>query len=168
VSLSTVRAGAIDLKSEMEAGRVDLAIGAFDNLSEALYQRRLFRQEYVSMFRIGHALDKRGEVGLKEFLAAEHLMVSSLESPYDRINQNLEKAGILPSVRFRVPHFTAVPYIVSTTSLVVTVPRKLAESAAAPLAYATSNHRCACRHCRPTCSGIAATIRTRAMSGCAT
>ncbi|WP_039785942.1 LysR substrate-binding domain-containing protein [Herbaspirillum huttiense] len=132
VSLSTVRAGAIDLKSEMEAGRVDLAIGAFDNLSEALYQRRLFRQEYVSMFRIGHALDKRGEVSLKEFLAAEHLMVSSLESPYDRINQNLEKAGVLPSVRFRVPHFTAVPYIVSTTALVVTVPRKLAESAAAP------------------------------------
>ncbi|WP_433693611.1 LysR family transcriptional regulator [Herbaspirillum seropedicae] len=134
VSISTVRAGAIDLKSEMESGRVDLAIGAFDNLSEALYQRRLFRQEYVSMFRIGHALDKpgRGEVSLKEFLAAEHLMVSSQESPYDRINQNLEKAGILPSVRFRVPHFTAVPYIVSSTALVVTVPRKLAESAAAP------------------------------------
>ncbi|MFJ3056332.1 LysR family transcriptional regulator [Herbaspirillum sp. NPDC087042] len=132
VSISTVRAGAIDLKSEMESGRVDLAIGAFDNVSGALYQRRLFRQEYVSMFRVGHALDRRGEVSLKDFLAAEHLMVSSQESPYDRINQNLEKAGVLPRVRFRVPHFTAVPYIVSTTALVVTVPRKLAESAATP------------------------------------
>jgi DNA-binding transcriptional LysR family regulator len=111
---------------------VDLAIGAFDNVSGALYQRRLFRQNYVSMFRAGHALDRKGDITLKEFLAAEHLLVSSLESPYDRINQNLEKAGVLPRVRFRVPHFTAVPYIVSSTGLVVTVPRKLAESAAAP------------------------------------
>jgi DNA-binding transcriptional LysR family regulator len=31
-----------------------------------------------------------------------------------------------------VPHFTAVPYIVSTSDLVVTVPQKLAESAAGP------------------------------------
>jgi DNA-binding transcriptional LysR family regulator len=31
-----------------------------------------------------------------------------------------------------VPHFVAVPYIVSTTDLVVTVPRKLAERAAPP------------------------------------
>ena len=31
-----------------------------------------------------------------------------------------------------MPHFTAVPYIVSSTDLVVTVPQKLAERAAAP------------------------------------
>jgi len=131
IQISTVRAGAIDLKTEMESGRVDLAIGAFDNVSSALYQRRLFRQNYVSMFRQGHALSDK-KVTLKEFLAARHLVVSSLESPYDRINQNLEKAGIQPNVHFRVPHFTAVPYIVSTTDLIVTVPQKLAESAAQP------------------------------------
>ncbi|WP_050478505.1 LysR family transcriptional regulator [Herbaspirillum rhizosphaerae] len=131
IQISTVRAGTIDLKTEMESGRVDLAIGAFDNVSGALYQRRLFRQNYVSMFRQGHPLaDKK--VTIKDFLAARHLVVSSLESPYDRINQNLEKAGIRPNVHFRVPHFTAVPYIVSTTDLIVTVPQKLAESAAQP------------------------------------
>ena len=41
VRIASVRAGAIDLKTEMEAGRVDLAIGAFDNVSEALYQRSI-------------------------------------------------------------------------------------------------------------------------------
>ena len=48
VQVSTVRAGAIDIKTEMEAGRVDLAIGAFDDVSGALYQRRLFDQAYVT------------------------------------------------------------------------------------------------------------------------
>ncbi|MES2264579.1 MAG: LysR family transcriptional regulator [Pseudomonadota bacterium] len=132
VEIATVRAGSVDLKTEMEAGRVDLAIGAFDDVSEALYQRRLFSQPYVSMFRAGHALDRKQPPTLKQFLAARHLIVASLESPYDRINQLLEKAGVLAAAGFRVPHFTAVPYIVSSTDLVVTVPQKLAERAAAP------------------------------------
>lgn len=136
VQLSTVRAGTVDLKQEMEAGRVDLAIGAFEQVSTALYQRRLFQQPYVSMFRQGHPLGA-GTPTLKQFLAARHLIVSSLESPYDRINQILDKAGVRAATQFQVPHFTAVPYIVSSTDLVVTVPQKLAEGAAAPfnLAY---------------------------------
>lgn len=131
VRISSVRAGSVALKDEMESGRVDLAIGAFDDVSEAMYQRLLFRQPYVSMFRSGHPLTA-GEVTLERFLGAEHLMVDSADSPYDRINQLLEKAGIGATTRFRVPHFTAVPYIVSAGDLVVTVPQKLAQRAAAP------------------------------------
>lgn len=136
IRLATVRPGGVDLKSEMEAGRIDVTIGAFANVSTALYQRRLFRQHYVSMFRTGHALGQ-GVPTLKAFLAASHLLVASLESPYDRINQMLEKAGVREENRYRVPHFTAAPYIVSTSDLVVTVPQKLAERAAVPfnLAY---------------------------------
>ncbi|HEX9173295.1 MAG TPA: LysR family transcriptional regulator [Telluria sp.] len=131
VQISSVRAGSIALKEEMESGRVDLAIGAFDDVSEALYQRLLFRQPYVSMFRSGHPLAS-GAVTLERFVAAEHLLVDSADSPYERINQLLEKAGIGVATRFRVPHFTAVPYIISAADLVVTVPQKLAQRAAAP------------------------------------
>jgi DNA-binding transcriptional LysR family regulator len=131
VEISTVRASSVDLKVEMESGRIDLVIGAFDKVSGALYQRRLFRQHYVCMFRADHAF-ARGGVTLKQFVEARHLMVESMESPYDRINLLLEKAGIFARTCFRVPHFTAVPYIVSSTDLVVTVPQKLAERAAAP------------------------------------
>jgi DNA-binding transcriptional LysR family regulator len=131
VQVSSVRAGAIDLKDELESGRVDLAIGPFDGISEALYQRMLFRQPYVSMFRAGHPL-ARGKVTLERFVAAEHVLVDATDSPYDRINQLLEQAGIGKTTRFRVPHFTAVPYIVSASDLVVTVPQKLAERAARP------------------------------------
>ena len=133
VELSSVRAGALDLKEALEGGRVDLAIGPFEDVSEALYQRLLFRQPYVSMFRKGHPLG-RGEVTRERFVAAEHLMVDASDSPYDRVNQLLAKAGVAASTRFRVPHFTAVPYIVSATDLVVTVPQKLAERAQAPFA----------------------------------
>jgi DNA-binding transcriptional LysR family regulator len=126
-----VRAGSVALKEELETGRVDLAVGPFENIPEALYQRLLFRQPYVSMFRKGHPL-ARGKVTLARFAKAEHLLVDATDSPYDRINQLLEQAGVGQSTRFRVPHFTAVPYIVSASELVVTVPQKLAERAARP------------------------------------
>lgn len=134
VEISSMRAGSLALKEEMEGGRVDLAVGPFEDISEALYQRQLFRQPYVTMMRKGHPLARldRGEVSLARFVKAEHLLVDANESPYDRINALLARAGIGPSVRFRVPHFTAVPYMVATSDLVVTVPQKLAERAALP------------------------------------
>lgn len=135
VQISSVRAGSIALKEELETGRVDLAVGPFDGISEALFQRLLFRQPYVSMFRKGHPLG-RGKVTLERFVAAEHLLVDATDAPYERINQLLEQAGVAANTRFRVPHFTAVPYIVSTGELVVTVPLKLAERAAAPFRLA--------------------------------
>ena len=134
VEISSMRAGSLALKEEMEGGRVDLAVGPFEDISEALYQRQLFRQPYVTMMRKGHPLARldRGEVSLARFVKAEHMLVDANESPYDRINALLARAGIGPSVRFRVPHFTAVPYMVATSDLVVTVPQKLAERAALP------------------------------------
>ena len=135
VEISSVRAGALNLNEALEGGRVDLAVGPFEDISEALYQRLLFRQPYVTMFRKGHPLG-RGKVDLERFVAAEHMLVDAHESPYDRINGLLARAGIGPNVRFRVPHFTAVPYMVATSELVVTVPQKLAERAALPFGLA--------------------------------
>jgi len=135
VRISSVRAGAVDWQQNMETGQIDLAIGAFADVAESLYHRRLFSQPYVTMFRKGHRFGER-TIDLKEFLAARHLFVTSQESPYDQINARLEKAGIARSVHFQVPHFTAVPYIISTTDMVVTVPSKLAEQACGPFGLA--------------------------------
>jgi DNA-binding transcriptional LysR family regulator len=133
VEIASSRVNGLTLKDDMESGRVDLAIGAFEDASEALYQRQLFRQRFVTMFRKGHPLG-RGTVDLARFAGATHLIVDAAQSPYDRINTLLAKAGVGAQGhgKYRVPHFTAVPYIVATSELVVTVPQKLAESAAGP------------------------------------
>jgi DNA-binding transcriptional LysR family regulator len=131
VRISSVRLNAIDWLNEIETGRIDLVIGAFTAVPESLYHRRLFSQNYVTMFRRGHPFSGR-KIGLTEFLQARHIVVASRESPYDEINDRLEQAGVSQSAQFRVPHFTSVPYIVSATDMVVTVPQKLAERAAAP------------------------------------
>lgn len=135
VGISSVRASAVDWQRDMEAGRIDLALGAFTDVAERFFHRRLFSQNYVAMFRQGHPFSGR-KVSSREFLAARHLFVDSRESPYDQINARLEKAGITRSVQFQVPHFTAVPYIISNTDMVVTVPSKLAQQACGPFGLA--------------------------------
>jgi len=135
VRIGSVRVNAVDWREGIETGQIDLVIGAFTDASESLYHRSLFSQKYVTMFRRDHAFAK-GNVSLADFLAARHLIVSSRENPYDLINERLEKAGVLPGAQFHVPHFTSVPYIVSSTDMVVTVPEKLAQSAAGPFGLA--------------------------------
>ncbi len=137
VQISTVRASSVDLMAEMETGRIALALGAFEEVSGALYHRRLFQQDYVCMYREKHPTMKEG-MSSKAFLNAGHLIVSSKESPYDKINQVLEKNGINAAAHFSVPHFSALPYILASTDLIAIVPQKLAASAATPfrLAYA--------------------------------
>lgn len=139
VTIASVRAGLFNLRSEMEEGRVDVAIGAFDDAPGVFYQRRLFAQSYVVMFRAGHPLGA-GEVTLARLSAARHLVVNAMESPYDDINQALAQAGVDLDASFRVAHFAAVPYVLTTTDLVATVPQKLAQQAAATfeLAFAQS------------------------------
>lgn len=128
VRIDSLRLSGADLRREMDAGRVDLAIGAFEDLGSGSMQRMLFRQGYATLFRRGHPTAHEG-MGLKAFRAERHLVVSHA-APYGQVNQSLEKAGVALDAHFSVPHFSAVPYIVSTTNLLATVPRKLADSVA--------------------------------------
>lgn len=129
IRIDSLRLSGTDLRREMDAGRVDLAIGAFDNLGSGFMQKMLFRQGYATLFRLNHPTVHEG-ITLKAFRAERHLVVSHA-APYGQVNQSLEKAGVKLDAHFSVPHFSAVPYIVSTTDLLATVPKKLADTVAA-------------------------------------
>ena len=139
VALSTVRNTAVNLKEEMEAGHVDLAIGLLPQLKGGFFQRRLFSQRYVCLFRKGHALDKR-RVSLREFSAAEHVVVVSPGTGHGKVDEVLERAGIRRTVRLTVPHFVAVGHILRNTDMVATVPERLAQALVEPFGLAFTGH----------------------------
>jgi DNA-binding transcriptional LysR family regulator len=138
VSVSTVRNSATNLRDEMEASKVDLAIGLLPQLKAGFFQRRLFRQRYVCMFRKGHRLDKR-KVSLAEFGAAEHLLVVSEGTGHGKVDEVLKRSGVERRISLTVPHFVAVGHILQATDLVATVPERLAERMVEPfgLTYVT-------------------------------
>ena len=131
VCVSTVRNWTSGLKDEMEAGRVDLALGLLPDLKAGFFQRRLFRHRYVCMFRKGHPLDRR-QMTLKDFSGADHVVVVAAGTGHGRVDAMLDDAGIRPRVRLRVPHFVAIGHILRETDMIATVPERFAQRCVEP------------------------------------
>ena len=139
VSMSTVRNAAVNLRDEMEAGHIDLAIGLLPQLKAGFYQRLLFRQRYVCMFRQGHALDKR-RLSLAEFSSAQHVVVVSEGTGHGKVDELLARAGVARKVVLTVPHFVAVGHILQHSDMVATVPERLAQALVGPFGLACVKH----------------------------
>jgi DNA-binding transcriptional LysR family regulator len=131
VTISTVRNNTVNLRDEMEAGRVHLAIGLLPQLKAGFFQRRLFKQRYVCLFRKGHHLDKR-KVSLAEFSSADHVLVVSEGTGHGKVDELLERRRVPRKVLLTVPHFVAVGHILHQSNMVATVPERLAQALVTP------------------------------------
>lgn len=139
ITLNTVRNAATHLREEMESGQVDLAIGPLPQLKAGFFQRRLFSQRYVCLFRQGHPLDKP-RLSLADFQAAEHLTVVSAGTGHGAVDELLRKSGIQRNVRLSVPNFVGVGHILRQTDLVATVTERLADSLSGPFQLTHRRH----------------------------
>lgn len=129
ITLTTVRDNTIPLKEELESGSVNLALGLLPQLGAGFYQRQLFSQKYVCLMRREHPLAK-GPFDLEQFSQAHHAVVVAQGTGHGRVEELLAKSGVPRPVRLKLPHFAAVPYIISETDLIVTVTEKLASQTA--------------------------------------
>lgn len=125
ITISTVRNTAINLREEMANGQVDLAVGHLPDLSTEFFQRRLFRQKYVCMFRPGHALDK-ASISLSDFEQAEQVVVVAAGTGHGQVDEFMARTHVHRNIRLRVPHFVALADILHTTDLIATVTEKFA------------------------------------------
>lgn len=139
VTMSTVRNTNVNLRDEMEAGHIDLAIGFLPQLKAGFFQRGLFKQRYVCIFRKGHPLDKR-KVSLADFSSADHVVVVSEGTGHGKVDELLERSGVLRNVRLTVPHFVAVGHILHHSDMVATVPERLAQALVKPFELAYASH----------------------------
>lgn len=139
VSISTVRNAAVNLKDEMETGKVDLAIGLLPQLKAGFFQRRLLRTRYVCLLREGHRLAKR-RMTTAEFTRAEHVVVVSHGTGHGKVDELMRRSGVERTVKLTVPHFTAIGHILQATDMVATVPEPLAQRIAEPFGLAYRPH----------------------------
>lgn len=139
VRLNTVRNTAVNLRDDMASGKVDLAIGLLPQLKAGFFQRRLFRQRYVCLFRQGHALDRK-RLTLASIKAAEHLVIVAAGTGHGKVDDLMRRAGVDRTIRLTIPHFVSVGHILQRTDLIATVPEKLARSLAEPFGLAYRAH----------------------------
>ena len=139
VRISTVRHSAGNLKEDMESGKVHLALGLLPHLQAGFFQRRLFRQRYVCLFRRDHPVAKR-PISLKRFCELGHVGVGAANTGHGEVDALLERVGIQRNVRLVVPHFIAVGHILQSTDLIATVPERYAVRVEGPLGLVSSPH----------------------------
>lgn len=139
VSVSTLRPLQNDVAQAMESGHVDMWVGTLSSLSAGFYQRQLFTQPYVCLYRKGGALDK-GQISCEDYSAAEHVVVIPPGSAHAFVNDAIESSGIKRNIRLSLPHWTAVGHILGSSNerLIATVPITYAKLCEAhfELAYA--------------------------------
>lgn len=127
VTLQTTRAAPGDsLKIALEAGDIDFAIGYLPSLQAGFFQRRLFPQKYVCVFRKEHPLTKTA-IDIKAFQAAEHLAVVASGDHSEMLEKIMSLEAPQRKIRLSIPHFLSAGYLLRDTNLIATLPNTLAE-----------------------------------------
>jgi DNA-binding transcriptional LysR family regulator len=157
LQLLTARDTPEGLPQAMSQGSVDLAIGWLPDVPEGFYQRRLFNERYVCIAREAHPLLARGAakkaakkstpqstpLSMQDFMAAQHIAIHVEGTGHAKAGQLLQQAkhkGQSRNVSLTVPHFLSVPYLVSASDLIATVPSHLANAAAEPFKLRVLDH----------------------------
>lgn len=137
--INTVRTTAINLREDMESGKVDLAIGLLPQLKAGFFQRRLFMQRYVCLFRREHPLAGK-RMTLNDFRAAEHLVVVTAGTGHGKVDELIRRGGIERTIRLTVPHYVSVGHILQSSDMLATVPERLAQGLVQPFGLTYTPH----------------------------
>lgn len=121
-SLEPARIGAA-----LESGDIDLAVGAYPQLPDSLFQQRLFERKYVCLMRAGHALAGR-KPGLRQFAAALHVRVTAPSGMQETVDAALAARGLQRTVALELPSYLMLPPLLETGDYVSIVPGQLADA----------------------------------------
>ena len=137
IKISTLRPNTGHLSDDMAAGNVDIAIGLLPSLTTGFFQRRLFKQRYVCLFRRGHPT-AHNPISLAQFKSLSHVGVTSANTGHGEVDDWMERKGIQRHIQLHVPHFVAVGHILQNSDLIATVPERFAQKCAEPFQLETS------------------------------
>jgi DNA-binding transcriptional LysR family regulator len=106
----------------------DLAIGFFPDalsLDASVRSQVLFEEENVCIVSAKHPAI-RGKVSLRQYASEGHVAVFYKSEGPGVIDTILSQKGLTRKLAVLAPHFASVPFIVSESDLIATVPKRLA------------------------------------------
>jgi DNA-binding transcriptional LysR family regulator len=125
IDLQIYEAHADSVVPLMDAGHVDLAIGAYPEGGRAHRRRFLYEEHPVCVFdaeRLGTLA-----LTLEDYLTAPHVVGSSRGRRSNVVDETLKRMGYRRRVLMSTPHYSAIPYYLKTLSCVATLPARVAE-----------------------------------------
>ena len=118
----SVAASAAQIERGLETGEVDLAVGYFPDLRDKSFvEKHLFFHHFVCLLRANHPITAT-TLSMPQFLSLEHAVVYGAGRTYEMFERLLRSKKIHRRVALRTPHFMSIPFIISQSDLIVTVP----------------------------------------------
>jgi DNA-binding transcriptional LysR family regulator len=114
-----------EIASELASGELDFALDIPELEKPDLNGVDILRDRYVCVLRRGHPFAKRA-VTLDDYLALEHVMVSSRRRGRGIIDIALARIGRQIDNAMRVAHFQPALHVVMASDMAVTVPLAIA------------------------------------------
>lgn len=115
--------------ARLEAGEADLALGLIPDLDAGFYQQSLYDQDWICLANARHP--RIGDTLSREIYAREgHVNIVS-GTGHHLLDASLERHHMAHRVVLELPGFLGLASIVSTTDLLVTLPRHIGETLAA-------------------------------------
>ena len=112
----------------LESGEADLALGLIPELGAGFYQQSLFTQDWVCLANARHP--RIGETLSADMYQREgHINVIS-GTGHHLLDASLERHHLAHRIVLELPGFLGLTAIVSTTDLLVTLPRQIGETLA--------------------------------------
>ncbi|MBB3257774.1 DNA-binding transcriptional LysR family regulator [Paraburkholderia bannensis] len=109
----------------LESGDVDLAVGFFPDLGgNNFFQQRLFTHRFICLMRSGHPLAGK-QMTMEQFLGLGHAVVRAEGRSQEVLEQYLEKHRLRRRAVLETPHFMSLPFILTRTDLIATVPHAI-------------------------------------------
>lgn len=117
-----------DAARRLQTGELDLALGVAPWLEAGFYQQTLYTQDWICLVNSRHP--RIGESLSRAMYAAEGHINISAGTAHDFLDSALREQAIERRVLLEIPSFLGLPAIISSTELIVTLPRYLGETLA--------------------------------------
>jgi DNA-binding transcriptional LysR family regulator len=141
-SVTLLPASRIDLTTQIDVGRVEIALGSFSNVPSRIREKVLFEERDMMVIASDHPLAGR-KIRLRDFASLPLLVVSTAGAEdgflsergltrrtemFDRtaLMAAFESVGKRPEFRVVQPHFLAIPSLLAGTRMAAVVPASLA------------------------------------------
>ncbi len=115
-----------DAFRQLGEGQADLALYSDDEVPLPLRSRRLYGESYASLVRKGHPI-LGGPIGIEEFLAWPHVLVSVLGGRSGVVDEALGALGRRRDIALWLPYFATAANVIARNDMILTLPSRAAE-----------------------------------------
>lgn len=123
INISTVPANMNRQNEMLHNAEVDLMIGKNIDLAEAVRSEHLMTPHFVVAMGHNHPIAQaKNTIDVEDFIAAQHLMISSSDNTSDITDSTLTGLGLKRRVAMSINQFSPAPAILKQSNLIAVLP----------------------------------------------